>query len=44
MMAGAVMIILPIMIVFIALQKYYISGIMAAGLKKQRKGYRLKTD
>jgi len=34
MMAGAVITILPVMIVFIALQKYYISGIMAAGLKE----------
>ena len=34
MMAGAVVTILPVMIVFIALQKYYISGIMAAGLKE----------
>ena len=34
MMAGAVMTILPVLIIFIALQKYYISGIMAAGLKE----------
>ncbi len=34
MMAGAVITILPVMILFIALQKYYISGIMAAGLKE----------
>jgi multiple sugar transport system permease protein len=34
MMAGAVMTILPVMILFVALQKYYISGIMAAGLKE----------
>jgi multiple sugar transport system permease protein len=34
MMAGAAMTILPVMIVFIALQKYYSSGIMAAGLKE----------
>lgn len=34
MMAGAVMTILPVMIIFVALQKYYISGIMAAGLKE----------
>jgi len=33
MMAGAVMTILPVMIIFIALQKYYISGIMAGGMK-----------
>ncbi len=34
MMAGAVITILPVMMIFIALQKYYISGIMAAGLKE----------
>ncbi len=34
MMAGAVITILPVMIVFIALQKYYIIGITAAGLKE----------
>jgi multiple sugar transport system permease protein len=34
MMAGAVMTILPVMIIFIALQKYSISGIMASGLKE----------
>ncbi len=34
MMAGAVITILPVMIVFIVLQKYYISGIMAAGLSE----------
>jgi len=34
MMAGSVITILPVMIVFIALQKYYISGIMSAGLKE----------
>lgn len=34
MMAGSVITILPVMIIFIALQKYYISGIMAAGLKE----------
>jgi multiple sugar transport system permease protein len=34
MMAGAVMTILPVMLVFIALQKYYISGIMAGGMKE----------
>jgi len=34
MMAGAVITILPVMIVFLALQKYYISGIMAGGLKE----------
>lgn len=34
MMAGAVITILPVMLVFIAMQKYYISGIMAAGLKE----------
>jgi multiple sugar transport system permease protein len=34
MMAGAVITILPVMLVFITLQKYYIGGIMAAGLKE----------
>ncbi len=34
MMAGAVITILPVMLIFIALQKYYISGIMTAGLKE----------
>lgn len=34
MMAGAVITILPVMLVFIAMQKYYISGIMSAGLKE----------
>lgn len=34
MMAGAVITILPVMVIFVALQKYYISGIMAAGLKE----------
>lgn len=34
MMAGAVITIMPVLIVFIALQKYYISGIMSAGLKE----------
>jgi len=34
MMAGAVITILPVMLIFLALQKYYISGIMAAGLKE----------
>ncbi|MDZ7267725.1 MAG: carbohydrate ABC transporter permease [candidate division KSB1 bacterium] len=34
MMAGAVVTVLPVMIIFVALQKYYLSGIMAAGLKE----------
>jgi len=34
MMAGAVITILPVMLIFLALQKYYISGIMASGLKE----------
>jgi multiple sugar transport system permease protein len=34
MMAGAVITVLPVMVVFLALQKYYISGIMAGGLKE----------
>ncbi len=34
MMAGSVMTILPILILFVAVQKYYIEGIMAGGLKE----------
>ena len=34
MMAGAVITVLPVMVIFIALQKYYISGMMAGGLKE----------
>ena len=33
MMAGSVVTIIPIMIVFLALQKYYISGIMQGSVK-----------
>jgi multiple sugar transport system permease protein len=34
MMAGSVMTVLPVMLVFLALQKYYISGIMAGSVKE----------
>lgn len=34
MMAGSVITIVPVMVVFVALQKYYIAGIMAGGLKE----------
>ncbi len=34
MMAGATLTILPVLVVFIALQKYYISGIMMGGVKE----------
>jgi multiple sugar transport system permease protein len=34
MMAGAVITVLPVVVVFIALQKYYIEGIMAGGIKE----------
>ena len=34
MMAGSVMTILPVLILFVSVQKYYISGIMAGGLKE----------
>jgi multiple sugar transport system permease protein len=34
MMAGSVMTILPVLILFASVQKYYISGIMAGGLKE----------
>ena len=33
MMAGAVVTVLPVMIVFLALQRYYVAGITAGGLK-----------
>jgi multiple sugar transport system permease protein len=34
MMAGSAMTVLPVMLVFFALQKYYIRGIMAGGVKE----------
>jgi multiple sugar transport system permease protein len=34
MMAGSVMTVLPVLTVFMVLQKYYISGIMAGGVKE----------
>jgi len=34
MMAGAVMTVLPVMLLFLALQKYYISGITAGSVKE----------
>ena len=34
MMAGSVMTVLPVLILFVSVQKYYISGIMAGGLKE----------
>jgi multiple sugar transport system permease protein len=34
MMAGSVVTVLPVLVVFLALQKYYISGIMAGGVKE----------
>jgi multiple sugar transport system permease protein len=34
MMAGSVMTVLPVLLLFVALQKYYIGGIMASGLKE----------
>ncbi len=34
MMAGSVMTVLPVLLLFVALQKYYIDGIMASGLKE----------
>jgi multiple sugar transport system permease protein len=34
MMAGSVMTVLPVMLVFLALQRYYISGITAGGVKE----------
>ncbi len=34
MMAGSVMTVLPVLVVFALLQKYYLSGIMAGGVKE----------
>jgi multiple sugar transport system permease protein len=34
MMAGSVMTVLPVLLLFAAVQKYYISGIMAGGVKE----------
>jgi multiple sugar transport system permease protein len=34
MMAGSVITIIPVIVVFLALQKYYISGIMLGGVKE----------
>jgi len=34
LMAGSVITILPVVIVFLALQKYYIKGIMMGGVKE----------
>ena len=33
MMAGAVVTVLPVLVVFLALQKYYIQGIMMGSIK-----------
>ena len=33
MMAGAVLTVLPVMLLFMALQKYYIAGIMSGAVK-----------
>jgi multiple sugar transport system permease protein len=34
MMAGSVITILPVIIIFLVLQKYYIQGIMLSGVKE----------
>ena len=34
MMAGAVLTVLPVMVLFLAVQKYYIAGLMAGGVKE----------
>ena len=33
MMAGSVLTVLPVMLLFLALQKYYIAGILLGGMK-----------
>jgi multiple sugar transport system permease protein len=33
MMAGAVVTVLPVLVVFLALQRYYIAGLVAGGVK-----------
>jgi multiple sugar transport system permease protein len=34
MMAGAVLTVLPVMVVFMVLQKYYIAGLLLGGVKE----------
>ena len=34
MMAGSVLTVVPVLIVFLALQRYYVAGILAGGLKE----------
>jgi multiple sugar transport system permease protein len=34
MMAGSVLTVLPVIVVFMALQRYYIEGIMGGGVKE----------
>jgi multiple sugar transport system permease protein len=34
MMAGSVLTILPVLLLFVVLQRYYIAGIMAGGVKE----------
>jgi multiple sugar transport system permease protein len=34
MMAGSVLTVLPVLLVFVLLQRYYIAGIMAGGVKE----------
>ena len=34
MMAGAVLTVLPVVVVFVFLQKYYLAGIMTGGTKE----------
>jgi multiple sugar transport system permease protein len=34
MMAGAVLTVIPVLVLFLALQRYYIAGLMAGGLKE----------
>jgi multiple sugar transport system permease protein len=34
MMAGAVVTVLPVLLLFVCLQRYYIAGVMAGGVKE----------
>jgi multiple sugar transport system permease protein len=34
MMAGAVLTVLPVLVLFIALQRYYLAGVLSGGVKE----------